>query len=472
MVEGQVTDTGSSIAVDVVVRNQRDEVVHLETDQCGRVVDVELERTTFRREGRQWGGSIQAVKELVLDDQRFEDDADSFAPRRVGDHSSAVPDCQRPDHAIPLEPGASIAERWELAFGDSRTLREVGSEAALVSIEAIEARDPTAMEYFDVVYFLDEDADRAGRVARAELPLSDVLERAPTEPLAGPTRGELFDRLLEDDELRTWIETSRPTAGAAALRPAYPGYGADLARLRLEMVTTAFERAAVVTAEPDGSNPTIELPGEDSRTREFPRTAGTLPPGIDALPDSDYRLGENLHVGEVRLPTGRVIVGEFLADLEPLDFAVRPGAYPVHATLARYRDQPFDSVAFTTLVLSDAPTVRWDEAGAIAVDGGTATITSIEGRDELNRILDDDQIAATNLDMQIFDSMVAHHDLATEWARTETFPSALSGGGDGGTCVRRVRRYEPTRPSLTSCCFTSPGRALEERRQRAFAQPG
>jgi hypothetical protein len=71
IVEGQVIDTGSSIAVDVVVRNQRDEVIHLETDQCGRVTDVELERTTFRREGRRWGGSIQAVKELVLHDQRF-----------------------------------------------------------------------------------------------------------------------------------------------------------------------------------------------------------------------------------------------------------------------------------------------------------------------------------------------------------------------------------------------------------------
>jgi hypothetical protein len=436
VVEGQVTDSGSSIVVDVVVRNQRDDIVHLETDQCGRVTDVELERNVYRPEGRHWGGSIQAVKELVLNGQRFDDDADWFAPRRVRDRSSDVPDCLRPDHAIPLEPGVSIAERWELPFEDSRTLKEVGSDAAVVSIEAIEARDPTAMEYFDIVYFLDEDADRAGRVARAELPLSSVLGRAPTEPLAGPTEGELFDRLLDEEELRSWIEAQPADSwGRADLRPAYPGYGADLERLRLEMVTTAFERAAVVTAEPDGSDPTIELPDERSRTREFPRTAGTLPPGIEALPDSAYLVSDDLHVGEVLLPSGRVIVGEFIFDAEPLDVRVAPGGYPVHATLVRHPDAMDDErVAFASLVLSDAPTVRWQETGAIAVDGGTATITSIEGRDEMNRIMDDDPLAAMDVDEQIFDSMVAHDYLATEWALTpETNLVRVSTGvGDGG----------------------------------------
>jgi hypothetical protein len=262
----QVTDTGSSIAGDVVVRNQRDEMIHLETGQCGGSRTWSTSEPRFAARAGTGAARFQAVKELVLNDQRIEDDADWFAPRRVGDPSSAAPACQRPDQAIPLEPGATLAERWELPFADSRTLREVGSDAASVSIEAIEARDATAMEYVDIVYFLDEDADRAGRVARAELPLSGVLERAPTERLTGPTEGELFDRLLDDEELRAWIEAQSADGwGHADLQPAQPGYGAGFERLRLEMVTTAFERAAVVTAEPDGSNPTIELPDEESR---------------------------------------------------------------------------------------------------------------------------------------------------------------------------------------------------------------
>ena len=188
VVEGQVTDTGSSIAVEVVVRNQRDEVVHLETDQCGRIMDVELERTTFRRQGRHWGGSIQAAKELVLDAQRFDDDADSFAPRRVGDHSSAVPECQRPDHAIPLEPGASIAERWELPFADSRRSRRSDRtrplSASRRSRRATRPRWSTSTS---------STSSTRTRTVPAASPVpscrsSGVLERAPTEPVTGPTR--------------------------------------------------------------------------------------------------------------------------------------------------------------------------------------------------------------------------------------------------------------------------------------------
>ena len=130
----------------------------------------------------------------------------------------------------------------------------------------------------------------------------------------------------------------------------------------------------------------------------------------------------------------KVIVGEYLFDAEPLGFEVAPGAYPVHATLARYDEQDFDSVAFATLFLSDAPTVRWEEATAIAVDGGTATITSVEGRDELDRAFDEDQPGSMQLDEDIFYSMVAHDSLGTEWQLTpETNLVRVStGNGDGG----------------------------------------
>ncbi len=433
-VDGQVTSTGNSIAVDVVVRNDREEPIHLVPDQCGRVVDVELERTAFQPVGKHWDGSIGAVKEIVLNDQRFDDSPDFFAPRRVGDHSSATPECRRPEQLTVLEPGATIAERWELPFDMSRTLREVGSAAGIVSLEAIEARDPNEMEFSDIVYFSDEDAVREGRAARAELALSEVLERAPTDPVKGPSRGELFDRLLDDDALRAWIEDQPADAwGHADLRPAYPGNGPEFERLRLEMVAKTFERGAVVTAAPDGSNPVVDLPSETDRTREFPRTAGSLPPGIAALPDSDYDLSEDLRIGAVQLPSGRVVVGEYLFDAEPLGFQVAAGAYPAHATLARYKGEDYDSVAFATLVLSDMPTVRWEEATDIAVDGGTTTITSVEGRDELRRVFDEDP-ASPDLDMDIFDSMVAHDYLGTNWKLTpETNLVRVSSGiGDGG----------------------------------------
>jgi hypothetical protein len=144
---------------------------------------------------------------------------------------------------------------------------------------------------------------------------------------------------------------------------------------------------------------------------------------------------DDLHLEDVLLPSGRVIVGEFIFDAEPLAARVAPGGYPVHATLVRHPGSSDDErVAFVSLVLSDAPTVRWEEADAIAVDGGTATITSIEGRDEMNGMFDKDELAAMDLEEQIFDSMVAHDYLGTEWALTpETNLIRVSSGvGDGG----------------------------------------
>jgi hypothetical protein len=136
----------------------------------------------------------------------------------------------------------------------------------------------------------------------------------------------------------------------------------------------------------------------------------------------------------VVLPSGRVIVGEYLFDAEPLPFEVAPGAYPVHATLARYGEEPFDTVALATLVLSDAPTVTWQSAGGIAVDGGTTTITSVEGRDALNRAAEEVEDAWLETDDPIFDSLMAHDGLATEFAITPETNAAMfsSGVGDGG----------------------------------------
>lgn len=435
VVDGRVATTNASITVDVTVRNARDRVIDLEPDQCGRVTEVRLERTQFRAEGRKWDGTVQAAKELVLNDQRFEDDSDLFAPRRVGDPSSATPDCARPDHAIALDPGATIAERWELPIGDSRTLREVGSDDAAVTLEAIEARDPDAMEYFDIVYFSDRAKDREGREARAELLLAQVLHRAATSPVTGPSRGELFDRLLENADLRAWIEAQPVDMwGDARLQPAIPGAGAAFEGVRLELVTRAFERSAVVTAVADGSNATLDLPGEQDRTRAFQRTAGTLPPGIQALPGADWVITDDLHFGRVLLPSGRLVVAESPLAADPLDIVVAPGAYLTHATLARQREQEGEQVAFASVVLSDAPTVHWESAGAISVDGGTTMLTSVEARDELSRGWQNDQVAAGRLDEEIYNAMVAHGGLGTEWGLSPqtNLVKVPSGLGDGG----------------------------------------
>jgi hypothetical protein len=217
MLQAGVTNTGHSIAVDVVLRNERVEPVVVVPDQCGRVVDVELERTELRPEGRRWEGSIQAVKDLVLADQSFLDRPDSFAPRRVGDSSTAVPTCERPERLTTLEPGHTVTERWELPFDASVALRELGSNGTMVTLEAVEARDPGELEFLDILPADAEDDARTGRVVRAELRLAEVLQREASNPIRDPSYGELFDRLLQDDALGAGSKASRQTHGAVRI---------------------------------------------------------------------------------------------------------------------------------------------------------------------------------------------------------------------------------------------------------------
>ena len=310
---------------------------------------------------------------------------------------------------------------------------------------------PTRLAFLDGLPDEMEGADRVGRVLRAELPASAVISREPTRPAAAPSKGELFDRLLADVPLRSWIETQPADGWALAeLQPAYPEMGGEWADLRLRLLNTAYERAARVVARPDGSDPIVTLPEEASRTRAFERRPGTLPPGIALIPEPDaYTLSEDLLLGDIALPSGRVVVGEFLIDLEPLDLVVPPGHYPVHATLARYHDQTFDSVSYATLVLSDAPTERWDLAGDIAVDGGTTTIVSPEGRDLMREAFDEDEDVWLDQGEDIFDSVIAHDWLATEYDLTPTLDLAMvtSGNGDGGypVWIGRDAAGAPTR---------------------------
>ena len=431
-----VSTSSDTIVVDAVVHNGRDETVYLVPDQCGHVIDAELERTVSQPEGQTCDGSIQAVKDLVLEDQRSDQFPDPFWDARVADPSSGAPECQKPYQPTTLAPGDEIDERRVLPLASAFALAEVGSDDMRIGLEAVEARDPDTMEYLDILPQTMEDADRVGRVVRAELPASAVIDREPTRPLTGPSKGELFDRLLADEQLRAWIE-AQPADGwaLAELRPAIPDAGPDYADLRLRLLNTAYERAARVVARADGSDPNLTLPGEADRTRTFERRPGTLPPGIALIPEPDgYSLSDDLLLGDIALPSGRVVVGEYLLEQGELDLAVAPGRYPVYATLARYQDQALDGVSYATLVLSDAPTVRWEDAGTIAVDGGTTTIISPEGRDLMRDGFDRDQDAWTDENDVIFESVIAHDWLGTTHALTPELDLAMvsSGIGDGG----------------------------------------
>ena len=87
-------------------------------------------------------------------------------------------------------------------------------------VEAVESQAPDELDYLDILPTGTAESLRAGRNVGVRVPVSRVLERAPTAAPSGPSLGQLYDRLLQNRRLRAWIE--RQPAGSwrlAQLRP-------------------------------------------------------------------------------------------------------------------------------------------------------------------------------------------------------------------------------------------------------------
>ena len=164
-----------------------------------------LARTAFEPEGETYTGSLDAVKQLVLRQQRSNQIDDSFAPRRTPGGSD-VPECVRPTQPVAIPPGGSIAESWELPFATAYGLAEVGSEHMAVRAAAVESVAADKLGFIDIVAPGEADEARKGRAVTAETPASAVLDRAPTRPNTGPSLGQRFDAMIGTAAIRSFIE--------------------------------------------------------------------------------------------------------------------------------------------------------------------------------------------------------------------------------------------------------------------------
>jgi hypothetical protein len=407
-----LTATGSSLVVETHLVNRRGRVVHVVPDQCGRITDVVLARTRFEPNGRKWAGSLGAVKRFILIDQRSRQEPDRFEPRPRGE-------CVRPKLPIALSPGEAVDERRELPFKGSLALDAVGSAHSLVRTEVLEPRDPNEPEFLDMLPTFAAESARRGRALRLEVRAEQVVHRPPRSGARRPSLGQLYDRLLRNESLRPWL----------AAQPAGSWRSAQLLDLRsaiqFKAITALYERAAAATAQSDGGDVHVRLPRKSDRARTWSRQPGRPPPGIVLARDSHgWTLGDEITPSKLKLPSGRVAIGDYL-DEPPLDLRAEPGAYPVRATLARYRRSKFANVAFATLVLSLRPTVRWHYARSFAVDSGTASITSAEAVSALR------SSQHSQFSDEMFDSLVAHDSQVTEFDLGHGLNNVFLTSGDG-----------------------------------------
>jgi hypothetical protein len=416
------------IAAEVLVENRRRTPAFLVPDQCGRVTEAMLVRTKYQPEGRTWPGSLQRLKQLVLERQEQSQAPERLAPRRPGDGSQAVPRCERPRHVVELAPAATVRERWQVDPLFMRTLDAVGSENTKARVEVVEARDAADTELLDVVPAGEADAARAGRRLRLEMSASAVVDHPPKASRSSSSLGQLFDMLLEHGGLRSWLAAQPDSWRSAELMQLN-------SEIRFSAVTSEYERAVTARARPDGSNVTVRLPGPRDRIRTFESRPATLPSGVRLVREADdWMPTRDVIAGRLALPSGRIVADGFPSgQSEPLEYRVAPGEYPVHVTLARPARRDFEKVALATLVVSDQKPARWRRIGGIGVDGGVAAFTSIEGARALDRVLAGASHPGGYFE-QLLHSLAAHDYQVTEAAIEGEMNQVMfsTGSGDGG----------------------------------------
>ena len=240
--------------------------------------------------------------------------------------------------------------------------------------------------------------------------------------------------MLENSELRQWIE-AQPVESirVATMRP-YPGpRDADFTASELTIVTSRYEIAATAVARDDGSHVSVDLPANVNRILVFPRHPGTIPPAAALAADPEtYVLGEDMWVGPLLLPSGRIVIGDELLNERTFHLRVAPGDYDVIATVAKPRGDGRERVALATVVLSRAPTARWQREGGVRVGVGSVIVNSPEGVAVLQRVVEDRPSFWPTVRDGIDVSLVAHDLLGANFALGNNQNLVEFGSAPGG----------------------------------------
>ena len=174
-----------------------------------------------------------------------------------------------------------------------------------------------------------------------------------------PQSSRHFDLMMQDTRIAAWVDAQDPALwrGARLMDP-YPKPG--------EWRLTAFHRAWALPLVVIGSErglTGVKIPHEP--LRQSPSAEAAMPP--DAISNDKVSiLYHDLSVGDLELPSGKVMVGDIVSSQGMLtfDYGLKPGRYPIHivTTRPRYLGDDNQGVAWEQLVLSKNPVTHWQPA--------------------------------------------------------------------------------------------------------------
>jgi hypothetical protein len=331
------------VVADVTVANAGEKPVAYIGFSCSNPAAVQYRSTRPDPTGPSYSPSAEALRASVMEYRRSLDALVAFSEDPAGP-STSNPPCD--DHAPPeLRPHQTLADRQ-------------------ISDLAITGRQYVDSLTTDIVTTLKlGNVPAPGSTAPIQ-PTGTIEVRIPLRELSSstlPSRADLgdsarqFDIAMTNPDLSRWVDAQDPSSwGDVRLES-----GSSVSRWTL----TAFDRgwSTPLTAKGLGARLTdIRVPTE--RLARPAETAATLPPGSYSN-DASWISSRDLYVGDLVLPSGRVMVGDPVTSTGMLtfDLGLPPGRYPVHVVTARprYLSDDWALPAWEALMLSNAPVTQW-----------------------------------------------------------------------------------------------------------------
>ena len=280
-------------------------------------------------------------------------------------------------------------------------------------------------------------------VVEIRTPLQKVLAYSRPSQADLATTAKRFDEAIGDPALAAWVDAQAASSwhDARLTKSFTPGS---------EWSLIAYSRQYAVPLHATGSGGkvlSVRIPTE--RSSQPAATDAVIPNGATARSRSLIPVSD-LYVGDLVLPSGRVMVGDPVSSDSMLtfDLGLKAGRYPVHVVTTRPRYEDWTTTAWEALLLSNLPVTHWEAAVPVGhtakelkpggvftwgTDGATGGFASPEAM----KAMDDTLTADMNTSLYF---SLGEREEANGWlwglltvdSRTGANVFASSTGSDGG----------------------------------------
>jgi hypothetical protein len=421
------------VVADVSIVNGDSAVAYIGIN-CLNPVSVDYRSTRPDPAGPPYSASATALRDRIMQYRHSLDGSLTFSTQPDDKIPSAAPACDQSGPPI-------LAPFQRLAFRLSSPLLVAGT--AYVDTRTT-----------DVVSVLQLGDPPLPGASPAPIKATKTIElRTPLQQLASYSlapRSELeatalrFDSMMKKPDLAAWVDGQDPTSwGEARLADSFKGDS----KWTLLAFNREFALPVVVTGAANKAI-SVQIPTEHVAQ---PQTMDAVIPAGASERRTGYGEYKDLYVGDLVLPSGKVMVGDPVSSNSMLTFnlGLKAGRYPVHVVTARppYMGDDYVRAAWEAVTLSDSPVTHWvpavpaghnakelkpGQAFQWGTDGGEGGFASPEAMKRMD--------ASIVGDMALYDSL-GNREEANRWlwafltvdsASGANVFACQSGFGDGG----------------------------------------